>query len=112
MKKQRVAPTRTCCAVEVFHPQPNLLYSLDIAAHLAGVSRRLILVYCRAELVQPVCLPPYGAMAFTEEAIQTVRRVERVRAVHGVNVAWIKTMFDLVAEVERLRAEVQFLRNA
>jgi len=26
-------------------------------------------------------------------------------------VAWIKSMFDLVDEVERLRAEVRFFRN-
>jgi DNA-binding transcriptional MerR regulator len=50
-------------------------------------------------------------MAFTEEAIRTVRRIEYMRAVHGMSVAWIKTMFDLLDEVEHLRAEVRFLRS-
>ena len=98
-------------ALDLFQPNPNALYSLDAAAHLAGVSRRSILIYCRAGLVRPVFQPPYGVMAFTEEAIHTVRRIEQMRAVHGIDMAWIKTMFDLLDEVERLRAEVRFLRN-
>jgi hypothetical protein len=50
-------------------------------------------------------------MTFTEEAVYAVRRIERLRAAHGMDVAWIKTMFDLLDEVERLRAEVRFLRD-
>ena len=98
-------------ALELFQPNPDVLYSLDAAAHLAGSTRRSILIYCRAGLVRPVLQPPYGVMAFTEEAIHTVRRIERVRAAHRVDVAWIKTLFDLLDEVERLRAEVRFWRG-
>lgn len=99
-------------APELFLSNPNVLYSLDAAAHLAGVPRRSILIYCRAGLVQPVLQPPYGVMTFTEEAIHTVRRIEYMRAIYGIaDVSWIKTMFDLLDEVERLRAEVRFLRN-
>jgi DNA-binding transcriptional MerR regulator len=98
-------------ALDLFQPEPNVLYSLDAAAHLAGVPRRSILVYCRAGLVRPVLQPPYGVMGFTEEAIYTVRRVEHLRTVHGLDLAWIKTMLDLLDEVERLRAEVRFLRS-
>ena len=98
-------------ALELFQPNPNVLYSLDATAHLAGVPRRSILIYCRAGLVRPVFQPPHGVMAFTEEAIYTVRRIEDVRASHGVGVTWVKAMFDLLDEVERLRAEVRFFRN-
>jgi len=111
MKKKHVPDRPVCLAVEIFRPKPNILYSLDVAAHLAGVPRRAILVYCRAGLVRPVSQPPYGAMAFTEEAIHAVRRIEHVRAMHGVDVAWIKTVFELLEELERLRAEVRFLRD-
>jgi len=98
-------------ALELFQPRPNVLYNLDAAAHLAGVPRRSILVYSRAGLVRPVFQPPHGVMAFTEEAIYAVRRIEQARAVHGASLTWIKTMFDLLDEVERLRAEVRFLRD-
>ena len=111
MKEKRFPLRQTCLAVEIFQPKPNVLYSLDVAARLADIPRRTILIYCRLGLVRPVLLPPYGAMAFTEEAIYTIRQIERVRARHGGDVAWIKTVFELLEEVERLRAEVRFLRN-
>lgn len=98
-------------ALELFQPKPNVLYSLDAAAHHAGASRRSILIYCRAGLVRPVVQPPYGVMEFTEEAIRTVRQIEYLRTVHDVDLTMLKTMFDLLDEVERLRAELRFLRH-
>lgn len=98
-------------ALDLYQPHPDVLYSLDAAAHLARVSRRSILLYCRAGLVRPVFQPPYGVMVFTEDAIYKVRRIEDMRAAHGIGVAWIKSMFDLAEELERLRAEVRFYRN-
>lgn len=110
MSKRSSPGTPSPLALDVFQPAPDVLYSLDAAAQLAGVSRRAILIYCRAGLVQAVVQPPYGMMRFTEEAIYIVRRIEYLRAVHGVDVALLKTMFALLDEVERLRAEVRFLR--
>ena len=98
-------------ALELFQPSPDVLYSLDATAHLAGVPRRSILIYCRAGLLRPVFQPPHGVMAFREEAIYTVRQIEDVRGAHGVGMTWIKAMFDLLDEVEHLRAEVRFFRN-
>jgi DNA-binding transcriptional MerR regulator len=98
-------------AIEVFQPNPHALYSLDATAHLAGVTRRSILIYYRAGLLRPVFQPPYGVMAFTEGAIYTIRQIEDVRAVHKIGVSWIKAMFDLRDEVARLRSEVRFFRN-
>ena len=111
MKKRASRQRTACSSIELFQPKPNVLYNLDVAAHLAGITRRSVLVYCRAGLVQPVFQEPYGVMSFTEEAILTLRRIDRMRAVHGISMAWIKTMFDLIAEVEYLRAEVRFLRS-
>jgi len=98
-------------AMELFQPKPNVLYSLDVAAQLAGVPRRSILIYCRAGLVRSIFQPPYGVMAFTEEAIHTVRRIEHVRATHGPDLTLLKALFDLLEEVEQLRSELRFLRE-
>jgi len=111
MRKRVEKSNRPSLALELFQPKPNVLYSLEMAAQLAGVPRRSLLVYCRAGLIHPVNQPPFGVMAFTEEAIHTVRRIVRLRTVHGLDVALIKTIVDLLEEVERLRAEVRFLRN-
>jgi DNA-binding transcriptional MerR regulator len=111
MSKQFVPDSPPPRALELFQPKPGVLYSLDATAHLAGISRRSILIYCRAGLVRPVVQPPYGVMEFTEEAIYTLRRIEYLQTVHGLDLAWLKIMFDLLGEVERLRAELRFLRN-
>ena len=111
MSKRFIPDSPPSQAMELFQPKPDVLYSLDATAHLAGVPRRSILIYCRAGLVQPVVQPPYGVMEFTEEAIYTLRRIEYLRTVHGLDLAWIKVMFDLLDEVERLHAELRFLRN-
>jgi len=103
--------TPAVLALELFQPNPNMLYSLDAAAQFAGISRHALLVYCRTGLVRPVLQPPYDVMAFTGEAIQTVRRIQHVQATYGIGVAWIKTMLCLLEEVERLRSEVRCLRD-
>ncbi|MEN6426876.1 MAG: MerR family transcriptional regulator, partial [Phycisphaerales bacterium] len=92
MSKRSVPNSRPPMAIELFQPKPDVLYSLDATAHLAGVSRRSILIYCRTGLVQPVVQPPYGVMEFTEEAIYTLRRIEHLRTVHGLDLSWIKTL--------------------
>jgi predicted site-specific integrase-resolvase len=97
--------------LEPYQPKPNELYSLEVAAHLAGIPRRSLLVYCRIGMVRPVSQPPYGVMAFTEEAIHAARRIERVKAVHCPDLALLKFTFDLLEEVERLKLEVRFLRR-
>ncbi len=97
--------------LELFQPRPNILYSLDTAAHLAGVPRRTLLRYCRAGLVGPTFQPPYGVMLFSEETIRAVRAIERMRAVDGLDVGVIKTLLGLLGEVERLRTELRFLRS-
>ena len=103
--------TPAALALELFHPTINMIYSLDAAAQLAGVSRHDLLVYCRVGLVQPVLQPPYDVMAFTGEAIQTVRRIKHVQAAYGSGGAWIKAILCLLEEVARLRSEVQRLHN-
>ncbi len=111
MKKKNRQVEATAFALERFQPRPGALYSLDVTARVTGTSRRSIMIYCRAGLIKPVIQPPYGIVEFTEEAIYTLRTIEYLRCVHGLELNWIKTLFDLQHEVERLRAEVRFLRN-
>ena len=109
MKRQTISAGPVGRSLDIFQPKPNVFYSLDATVQLAGVPRRSILIYCRAGLVRPVVQPPYGVLEFTEEAICTLRRIEQLRA-HGLELDWLKTMFDLFNEVERLRAELRFWR--
>lgn len=107
-----VSTTYPITELTLFVPQPNVFYSLDTTAHLSGVSRRSILIYYRAGFVNPVFQPPYELMEFTEEAIHAIRRIEHLRVVHKLELAWIKTLLGLFDEVERLRTELRFFRKS
>lgn len=99
-------------ALAAYQPEPNILYSLDTTAHLAGVPRRTLLIYCRRGLVQPVLQPPNGTMMFTDQTIYTIRRIEYLKTVHDNDLAWINTVFGLLNEIEHLRAELRFFRDS
>ena len=98
-------------SIELYQPHPGDLYSLDVAARLVGTDRRSLLIYCRGGLLQPVFLPPYGIMAFTEEAICRARQVEAMRTDHGLSLAWIHTLFALVDDLAAVRAELRFVQR-
>ena len=111
MSKRYESDNSTALSLELFQPTPDVLYSLDVAEHLSGVSRHSILVYCNAGLVRPVLQPPHGIMAFTEEAIYAIRRIEYYRNLGQSDLSRLKLVFDLLDEVERLRSELRFLRD-
>lgn len=98
-------------ALMLFQPEPNILYSLEATAHLAGLSRRSLLLYVRAGLVQPFLQEPHGAMAFPDEAIYTIRRLERVRARHRSELEWLRTFAEFEKETAYLRSELTFYRH-
>jgi len=95
----------------VNEPGPGVFYSLDAVVHLTGVSRRSILVYCKSGLVRASGDPHQGEFSFDDEAIYRIRRVEDLRLVHGINLAGIRMIFDLMNELKRLENEMRFHRS-
>ena len=98
-------------SVQIFEPNPNAVYTIEAAEHIARVPRRLIAIYYKHGLVSPVVDPDCGGFYFNDEGIRTLRRIEYLRTVCGINLAGIKTILGLMNELERLRAEVRFLRG-
>jgi DNA-binding transcriptional MerR regulator len=96
--------------IQLFDSQPGVTYDLDAAAQLAGVSRRALLVYCNSGLVAPLPDDEHGVMRFNEQSIYDIRKIEYLRSVHGINLAGIKMIFELMNEVRHLRDEMKFLR--
>jgi DNA-binding transcriptional MerR regulator len=95
-------------AVQVFHPVPNALYSLEMAANMAHIPRRTILLYCKHHLVSPVENSPLAGFYFDNEAIRQLQRIEELRERFGCNMAGLKFMLKLMNEVERLQFEQRF----
>jgi MerR family transcriptional regulator/heat shock protein HspR len=98
-------------ALQLFEPEPGQLYSLDVAAYLAGVSRRSVLLYCKAELIRPAFDAEYGGFLFDETAVRTIRRAERLQKLHGMDLTGVRMVLDLLDQVESLRQELRFHRG-
>ncbi|MDB6064688.1 MAG: MerR family transcriptional regulator [Pedosphaera sp.] len=98
-------------ALQLFEPDPDMIYSIEAAARLAQVPRHAILVYYKYGLVSPVVDPESGGYYFDNEAIRRLRRIEYLRSVRGINLAGTRMILDLINEVERLRAAARFARE-
>jgi MerR family transcriptional regulator/heat shock protein HspR len=94
--------------LQLFEPDARAVYSLEAAASLTHLSRRLIAVYFKHGLVSPVMDPACSGWYFNDEAIRILRRIEYLRSACGLNMAGIKLIMGLTREVERLREELNF----
>jgi MerR family transcriptional regulator, heat shock protein HspR len=87
------------------------VHTIDVAARLAQVPRRLIVLYFKHGLVAPVADSTTGDWYFDDDAIRVVRRIEQLRSRCGLNLAGIKLVISLTTEVEQLRTELRFHRQ-
>ena len=97
-------------AIQLFEPDPDVVYTIEAAERLTHVPRRMIAVYCRYGFISPVGAPEFGGYYFSFEGIRTLRRIEYLRSVCGINLTGIKLIQQLMDEVERLRTEARFPR--
>ena len=99
-------------AIQLFEPPEDAIYTIDATAHLVGVPRRTILVYCKHQLLSPVINGSDGGYCFDRDGVHALRRIEALRAVCGDDLSGIKIILDLTKELERLHSVVHFLSQS
>lgn len=86
-------------------------HTLDAAAELTGVHPEMLRYYCRLGLLggpgQPAEHPP----TFSDDELYELRRIEHYRRQHGVSRQALPLFCALSREVDRLQAELRFLRG-
>lgn len=85
------------------------LYVISVAAELAGMHPQTLRQYDRLGLVSPGRAPGRGRR-YSLRDIATLREVQRLSQDEGINLAGIKRILALEAEVERLSDLVETLR--
>jgi hypothetical protein len=60
----RPASAPSSFAVQVFQPDPRIVYSIEAAAQITHLPRRAIAVYCQRGLVSTVVDPELGMWFF------------------------------------------------
>lgn len=97
--------------LQLSEPDARAVYTLEQAARLTQLPRRLIAVYFKHGLVSPGMDPACSGWYFNDEAIRILRRIDYLRTACGLNLVGIKLMLELSREVERLREELNFVRR-
>lgn len=86
------------------------VYVISVAAELAGVHPQTLRIYERKGLVDPARTTG-GSRRYSEADIEQLRRISELTD-EGLNLAGVKKVLALEAEVERLRAELAEARRA
>ena len=87
------------------------VYSLEDAARLAGVHPEMLRYYCQLGLFGEARARPEAELVFDDDALYELRRFEHYRRHHGVNRQTLRLICELWRDVERLEAELRFLRS-
>jgi len=90
-------------------PDDTPRFLISAAAQLAGMHPQTLRQYDRLGLVVPSRTAGRGRR-YSLRDVATLREVQRLSHDEGINLAGIKRILDLEADVERLQAQVGYLR--
>jgi DNA-binding transcriptional MerR regulator len=93
---------------EVFEPG---YYTLEAVERITRISRERIVLYSKSGLVSPTQTAAEAELVFDDEAIHRLRQIAFLLTEYGINHEGLRMLSALLAEVERLREEVRFLRQ-
>jgi MerR family transcriptional regulator/heat shock protein HspR len=85
------------------------VYVISVAAELAGVHPQTLRIYERKGLVDPARTGG-GSRRYSEHDIEQLRRIQDLTN-DGLNLAGVKRVLELEAEVARLEREIRELKD-
>jgi MerR family transcriptional regulator, heat shock protein HspR len=85
------------------------VYVISVAAELAGLHPQTLRIYERKGLVDPARTGG-GSRRYSDDDIDQLRRIQELTA-DGLNLAGVKRVVELEAEVRRLRRELDETRQ-
>lgn len=86
------------------------VYVISVAAELAGVHPQTLRIYERKGLVEPARTQG-GSRRYSDADIGLLRRIQELTDA-GLNLAGVKRVLELEAEVARLQDEIERLHGA
>ena len=85
------------------------VYVISVAAELAGMHPQTLRIYERKGLLEP-SRTPGGSRRYSDDDISMLRRIAELTE-QGLNLAGVKRVLELEAEVAALRAELDRVRS-
>ena len=86
------------------------VYMISVAAELAGMHPQTLRIYESRGLITPK-RSPKNTRLYSYEDVERLRRIQRMTAEEGLNLAGVETVLTLERELERARAEMARMRR-
>jgi len=82
------------------------VYIISVAAELAGVHPQTLRIYERKGLLQP-SRTAGNTRRYSQSDIDRLQSIQRLTQEHGINLAGVKMIVEMEAEMERLRRKME-----
>ncbi len=89
----------------------DAVYTIETVEKITRISKDRIVLYYQYGLVSSIKTIEKEGLVFDDKAVHQLRRIAFLISEYEVNPEGLKAFSSLISEVERLRAEVRFLRK-
>lgn len=91
---------------EATSEQQRPVYFISIVAEMVETHPQTLRMYERMGLICP-CRTRNNVRLYSQSDVEQVRRIQHLTQELGVNLAGVEVIFDLLREMQRLRAEME-----
>ena len=100
-------PDHTADPSPILESASDRHFPLEDFAEISGVSVERIQLYLEQGLILPAPGARSESSQFDTHTLRTLRRIEHVRVTFGINTAGLRLIRELLAEIDRLQAELR-----
>src|SRR5919109_484008 len=86
------------------------VFMISVAAELAGMHPQTLRMYEARGLITPKRSPKQTRL-YSQADVERLRRIQRMTAEEGLNLAGVETVLDLERRLERMRSELARMRK-
>jgi MerR family transcriptional regulator, heat shock protein HspR len=86
------------------------VYMISVAAELAGMHPQTLRIYETRGLITPK-RSPKNTRLYSQDDVDRLRRIQELTTELGMNLAGVERVFELEAEIERMRRRVRALER-
>jgi MerR family transcriptional regulator/heat shock protein HspR len=86
------------------------VYMISVAAELAGMHPQTLRIYEARGLITPK-RSPKNTRLYSQEDVDRLRRIQELTGVLGMNLAGVEKVFELEAELERMRRRLRAMER-
>lgn len=90
--------------------EERAVYIISVAAELAGVHPQTLRIYERKGLLRPARTAG-NTRRYSERDIDRLRLIQQLTQRHGINLAGVKMIMNLQAEVDRMHRRLEELQD-